>query len=554
MVNRFGAEIESSGTTNIIGSHIGASNLLAGSTVKVNANHQLYSTKLTISDVQDLATSLSSRVSNPSSVPLIAPSFVKSGGTSLQYLMADGSVQTYSAGATGATGANGADGLSSSVFVYTFTTQTSGTPASGVVYLNDSAVGATQIYVSHLSKNGHDIDQLLNNVAVNSSLIVQRSTDSNIFAQYTVTAKTVFTGYVRYSITYIAHSGSIGNNNEVLLIVQNAGPAGPAGSVGATGATGATGANASNPNFTASVTSSGTGVTPAVTITGTYPNLDLGFALKDGAVGATGATGASGPAGPQGPAGSAIANPPSDSWNVKMVSYHTIGGIFTGVGSGWLGNRGGSSTLESQATTSVRTRRLRHRQPTSSVANGQDSGWYSTTGVDVNLPIYLKQGFKAIFRFGLGDTSTNASTRTFVGLWSGTLSSSLPLFDNTTTIQSYANQCVGLIQEAGENTWSFYTKGSSGGTKSVTSVSCTTPSTTWFNLEIYNPAGADYTILTLVDQEAMTSTTLTFAPADAFTVNTTTPLYFLCTRAMSSAGGITGSAILESDGFKLLTC
>jgi hypothetical protein len=134
------------------------------------------------------------------------------------------------------------------------------------------------------------------------------------------------------------------------------------------------------------------------------------------------------------------------------------------------------------------------------------------------------------------------------------LSASAPLFDSTTTIQSYANQCVGLIQEAGESVWSFYTKGSSGGTKSATSVSCTTPSTTWFNLEIYNPPGADYTILTLIDQEAMTSTTLTFAPADAFTVNTTTPLYFLCTRAMSSAGGITGSAILESEGFKLLTC
>ena len=516
MVNHFGAEIESSGTTNIIGSYIGASNLLSGSTVKVNANHQLYSTKLTISDVQDLTTTLNSRVSNPSSIPLIAPSFVKTGGTSLQYLMADGSVQTYSAGATGATGANGADGLSSSVFIYTFTTQTSGTPASGNVFLNDSAVGATQLFVSHLDKVNHDLDQLLNNVAVNSSVIVQRSNDSNIFAQYTVTAKTVFTGYVRYSITYIAHSGSIGNNNEVLLIVQNAGPQGPAGPQGATGAQGPAGAT--------------------------------------GAQGPAGATGAQGAVGPQGPSGSAIVNPPSDSWNVKMVSYHTIAGIFTGVGSGWLGNRGGSSTLEAQETTSVRKRRLRHRQPTSSVANGQDSGWYSTTGVDVNLPVYLRQGFKAIFRFGLGDTSTNASTRTFIGLWSGTLSASLPVFDSTTTIQSYANQCVGLIQEAGESTWSFYTRGASGGTKSVTSVSCTTPSTTWFNLEIYNPPGADYTILTLIDQEAMTSTTLTFAPADAFTVNTTTPLYFLCTRAMSSAGGITGSAILESDGFKLLTC
>jgi len=556
MSNKFLGESSvslNSGSQEILGSTIGAVNLLSGTTVKVNSQHQLTSSQILITDVQGLSTAISGKLANPSSVPITAPSFVKSGGTSSQYLMADGTVTTGGVGATGPTGPPGTDGLSSSVFVYTFTTQTSGTPASGVVYLNDAPIGASQLFVSHLAKNGHDIDQLLNNVDVNSSLIVQRSTDSNIFAQYTVTAKTVFTGYVRYNITYIANSGSIGNNNEVLLIVQNSGPAGPQGSVGPTGATGATGsagANASNPNFTASVTSSGTGVTPAVTLTGTYPNLALGFALKDGATGATGSAGA---VGPQGPAGPASVNPSNDGWNVKMVSYHTIGGVFTGVGSGWLGNRGGSSTLEAQATTSVRTRRLRHRQPTSSVANGQDSGWYSTTGVDVNLPVYLKQGFKAIFRFGLGDTSTNASTRTFVGLWSGTLSASLPLFDNTTTIQSYANQCVGLIQEAGESTWSFYTKGASGGTKSVTSVPCTTPSTTWFTLEIYNPPGADYNILTLVDQEAMTTTTLTFTP-DGFTVNTTTPLYFLCTRAMSSAGGITGSAIIESDGFKLLTC
>lgn len=245
----------SSGTANIIGSNIGASNLLSGSTVKVNSNKQLYSTALALTDVQGLTTALGSRLSNPSSVPIIGPSFVKSGGTSSQYLMADGSVTTGGIGATGPTGATGpagADGLSSSVFVYTFVTQTSGTPASGNVFLNDAPVGATYLYVNHLAKDGHDLDQLLNNVSVNSNLIVQRSNDSNIFAQYTVTSKTVFTGYVRYGLTYIANTGTLTNNSEVLLIVQQAGPQGPAGTngtngaVGATGPTGATGAAGAN--------------------------------------------------------------------------------------------------------------------------------------------------------------------------------------------------------------------------------------------------------------------------------------------------------------------
>lgn len=496
MSNKFLGESSvslNSGSQEILGSTIGASNLLSGTTVKVNSQHQLTSSQILISDVQGLSTAISGKLANPSSVPITAPSFVKSGGTSSQYLMADGTVTTGGGvGATGPTGASGPAGLSSSVFTYTFSDQTSGTPPAGHLFLNNVPAEATSLVVNHLTKPNNDIDVLLENVQIGSKLVVQRSNNSNIYRNYQVTSRTLSVGYVTFGLGYLVHAGAIANDDEVLLITQ--------------------------------------------------------------AQGIQGIQGVTGPTGAQGPAGGTVANPPSDVWNVKAVSYHTIGGFFTGVGSGWLGNRGGSSTLESPATTSVRTRRFRHRQPTSSVANGQDSGWYSTTGVDVNLPLYLKQGFKAIFRFGLGDTSTNASTRTFVGLWSQTVSASVPLFDSTTTIQSYANQCVGLIQEAGESTWSFYTKGASGGTKSVTSVSCTTPSTTWFNFEIYNPPGADYTILTLIDQEAMTSTTLTFAPADAFSVNTTTALYFLCTRAMSSAGGITGSAILESDGFKLLTC
>jgi hypothetical protein len=512
MSNKFLGESSvplNSGNQEILGSTIGAVNLLSGTTVKVNSQHQLTSSQILISDVQGLSTAISGKLANPSSVPIVAPSFVKSGGTSSQYLMADGTVTTGSVGPTGATGAPGPAGLSSSVFTYTFSSQTSGTPTNGHLFLNNTPAEATSLVVSHIDKSVNDNDVLLENVQIGSKLIVQRSNDSNTYRSYQVTSRTLSVGYVTYGLGYLAHTGSITNNQEVLLITQAQGIQGIAGPTGPTGASGPTGP--------------------------------------------TGASGAVGPQGATGPAGGG-ASPPSDGWNVKMVSYHVIAGIFTGVGSGWLGNLGGSNTLLSQATTSVRTRRLRISNSPSSVANGQDSGWYSTTGVDVNLPLYLRQGFKAIFRFGLGDTSTNASTRTFVGLWGATLTSTTnPLFNNTTTIQSYATQCVGLIQEAGETTWSFYTKGVTGGTKTATTVQCTTPSTTWFNLEIYNPPGSDYTILTLNDLEATTSVTVTFT-ADAFTVNTTTPLYFLCQRSMSSAGGVSGSAIMETDGFKMLTC
>ena len=327
-------------------------------------------------------------------------------------------------------------------------------------------------------------------------MIVQRSTNSNIFAQYTVTSKTVFTGYVRYGLTYIANTGTLTNNSEVLLIVQQAGPAGPQGIQGIQGIQG-----------------------------------------------------------PQGPAGSSVAG--SDSWITKQVSYHTIGGVYSGVAGAWFLERGGTTTLVTAVGGgNARTSKLRSRQPYSSVANGQDSGWFSSNTTAPNLGVYVGSGWKAIFNFGLGDTSTNAETCTFVGLWAdgAITSTSGPTFNNTTTIASFITHSVGLIQEKVHNVWHFYTRGISGNTTIATSIPCTTPSTTWFNFEIHNPVGTNNLILTLIDQGTNTTETTTFVGGGSNTVGLSSALYFLVQRSMASAGGVTNSAILETTGFKLLTC
>jgi hypothetical protein len=190
-------------------------------------------------------------------------------------------------GDQGNTGPAGQDGLSSSVFVYTFNTQTTGTPANGNLFLNNSDVSlATVLNVSHIDKNpAHDIDQLLNTVNIGSKVIIQHSTDSNIYINYYITSRTVNTGYVSYGVNYDSKLGTIVNGREVIIIIQMAGIAGPAGPAGT---------NATNPNFTASVTSSGSGVTPAVSLSGTYPNLALGFALKNGTDGSNGTNGTNG--------------------------------------------------------------------------------------------------------------------------------------------------------------------------------------------------------------------------------------------------------------------
>jgi len=213
MSNKFLGESSvplNSGNQEILGSTIGAVNLLSGTTVKVNSQHQLTSSQILISDVQGLSTAISGKLANPSSVPIVAPSFVKSGGTSSQYLMADGTVTT---GSVGPTGATGPAGLSSSVFTYTFSDQTSGTPASGHLFLNAVPAEATSLVVDHRQKNGNDIDVLLENVQVGSKLIVQRSNDSNTYRNYQVTSRTLSVGYVTYGLGYLAHAGSIANND-----------------------------------------------------------------------------------------------------------------------------------------------------------------------------------------------------------------------------------------------------------------------------------------------------------------------------------------------------
>ena len=131
MSNRFltsGSGNLSDGTQNILGSNIGATNLLGGSTVKVNSLRQLVSTDLLISDIQGLSSTLGGKISNPSTVPITATSFVKTGGQNYEYLMADSSVTTSS----------GAGGNTSNIYLYDNSINLTPTPANGQIRYNDA--------------------------------------------------------------------------------------------------------------------------------------------------------------------------------------------------------------------------------------------------------------------------------------------------------------------------------------------------------------------------------------------------------------------------------
>lgn len=154
------------------------------------------------------------------------------------------------AGQTGATGPQGDPGISSSVFTYKFDTSTSGTPNSGYLRLNLGLAGhpesATAILVNHLDESGHDQDVLLQSVSTETQIIIQRANDSTIYYSYSVATIVSGAGFVTYTLEISTYTqGTIGNNDEVLLIFRLQGTPGATGASGPTGATGLTGATGS---------------------------------------------------------------------------------------------------------------------------------------------------------------------------------------------------------------------------------------------------------------------------------------------------------------------
>ena len=389
-------------------------------------------------------------------------------------------------GATGATGATGPAGLSSSVFVYTFSDQTTGTPASGRLFINAVPAEATILNVSHFDKDTHDIDQLLNNVSIGSILIVQRANDSNTFIRYQLTSKTVNTGYVSYGLGYLDKLGTIANNDEVLLITQ--------------------------------------------------------------AQGIQGIQGVTGPTGAEGPAGSAgqLYN------NFQQYSYYGTSptSLFFNMANGCFLTLGGAIANATQASTNMLTRQYRTRQPPSSVADGQDAGWIGTSAVPV---VYITGGWRYVYTFGIEDTSTNAPTRTMIGMSS---SNTAPVLNAATAVTANTIPFFGICQDVGESTFSFYTRGASSFTKTSTLISCATPGALWYQITFENmPFSLDVTMtLTAYSTLASATATITFtAGAGSATLpNPTTTFFPLLMRAMCTPTS-SNSAILSLGAIKMHT-
>ena len=151
--------------------------------------------------------------------------------------------------------------------------------------------------------------------------------------------------------------------------------------------------------------------------------------------------------------------------------------------------------------------------------------------------------------FGLADTVVGG-VATMVGLFQ---SNTAPILNNVTTIASVTTQSMGIIQETGEINWSFNTRGSTSSTKVATSINCGIPSatSTWFILEMVNAVNSNDITMTLTSQENGAVATQVFTCGTSSTLNITGSNYLQLQRNMTTLGGLTGTAILQTASFRV---
>jgi hypothetical protein len=213
-------------------------------------------------------------------------------------------------------------------------------------------------------------------------------------------------------------------------------------------------------------------------------------------------------------------------------------------------NIGGSIAIGTNTGVNQLTKTFHVKSNTSSVNNGQSSGWVGATAF---MPFFVGQGFKVTYSFGLLDTSTNAATRTLIGF--GNFGSPGVTLNATTAISSLTNQFIGIIQESNENVFSFYTRGTGATTPTASSISCTTPNNGWYTVTFHNDVNSNDVIITLkhVLGGVLSTATQTYTCGGANTLSMSQACYPILQRTMSSSGGVTGSAILAINGLKFYT-
>lgn len=129
-----------------------------------------------------------------------ANKFTVNGGTDQQYLMGDGSLLKYSANSG-----------NSNFYLYNSSQVITAPPPSGFIrYNNIVQDNATQIYISHLTRDNIDIDVFFNQITTITEVYIQDQNSSDNFIQYNVLATPSITpnSYVTLSVSKRSSNGT----------------------------------------------------------------------------------------------------------------------------------------------------------------------------------------------------------------------------------------------------------------------------------------------------------------------------------------------------------
>lgn len=151
-----------------------------------------------------------------SNTTITTNAFIKSGGTNLQYLMADGSVTSFS-------GNNG----NSNIYLYnSINTITTPPPSSGRIIFNNSVQdNATLVYISNITRDSIDIEVFLSQINQISVLYIQDQTNSNNFIYYDVSGTPTLTpnNYITVPVVKTLSGGSgstaFGDNLNIIFSI-----------------------------------------------------------------------------------------------------------------------------------------------------------------------------------------------------------------------------------------------------------------------------------------------------------------------------------------------
>ena len=130
---------------------------------------------------------------------ITANSFVKNGGTNIQYLMGDGSTLTQSANSG-----------NSNYYIFLNGTSGSPTPADGyITYNHPSQSPATIIYISHLTSDGIDIEVFFKQLTTLSEVYIQDKAISGNFLQFNITGTPTITAGQKVSIPVVIRTATV---------------------------------------------------------------------------------------------------------------------------------------------------------------------------------------------------------------------------------------------------------------------------------------------------------------------------------------------------------